>query len=216
MNCKRTAKFSLRLPVTASSHANIAKPNGNNYIVCYIPVRQSDTNEIVGMIFLGTLQQKVNDVVNRVRLQFFLIIFIVVAAGGIVVSIKTSRLIQAIHFLSQQTALTNDSVAKISSATNLISDIASATNLLSLNASIEAARAGEHGKGFSVVASEIQQLAEQSNKAAAEIHTMVNNLNANSGSTLERRFRAYARESTSRQREWSESWQKPGRWKMCG
>ncbi len=93
---------------------------------------------------------------------------------------------EATQFLSQQTALTNDSVAKISSATELITAIASQTNLLSLNASIEAARAGEHGRGFSVVASEIQQLAEQSNHAAEEIQSMVANLNDNSGQTLKR------------------------------
>lgn len=92
----------------------------------------------------------------------------------------------SIHFLSQQTNLTNESVTKISSATELITTIASQTNLLSLNASIEAARAGAHGRGFSVVASEIQQLSEQSNRAAGEIQVMVTNLNNNSIQTLER------------------------------
>jgi len=93
---------------------------------------------------------------------------------------------ESIHFLSQQTNLTNESVAKISSAAELITAIASQTNLLSLNASIEAARAGEHGRGFSVVASEIQQLSEQSNKAAGQIQVMITNLNTNSTQTLER------------------------------
>lgn len=92
---------------------------------------------------------------------------------------------EAIGFLSRQTNLTNESVEKISSATALITAIAAQTNLLSLNASIEAARAGEHGKGFSVVAMEIQQLSEQSNSAAGEIRTMIENLNTNSAQTVQ-------------------------------
>lgn len=92
----------------------------------------------------------------------------------------------SIHFLSEQTILTNEAVSKISHAIELITDIASQTNLLSLNASIEASRAGEHGKGFAVVASEIQQLSQQSNSAAKEIKEIVNNLNSHSSQTLNR------------------------------
>ena len=65
---------------------------------------------------------------------------------------------------------------KISEATHLITSIAEETNLLALNASIEAARAGEQGKGFGVVASEIQKLAEQTNESAAHIEEIVQEL----------------------------------------
>ena len=64
-------------------------------------------------------------------------------------------------------------VRKIESVLTLIRAIAGQTNLLALNATIEAARAGEAGKGFAVVASEVKSLANQTERATAEISDQI-------------------------------------------
>lgn len=87
-----------------------------------------------------------------------------------------SRAEEHIDIIAEQTDTTNAAAMKISEATHLITSIAEETNLLALNASIEAARAGEQGKGFGVVASEIQKLAEQTNESATHIEEIVQEL----------------------------------------
>ena len=64
------------------------------------------------------------------------------------------------------------SMGEIASRVSVIEEIARQTNLLALNAAIEAARAGEAGKGFAVVATEVRKLAENSQKAAAQINDL--------------------------------------------
>ena len=66
-----------------------------------------------------------------------------------------------------------DKSEQIGAIVHTITGIAEQTNLLALNAAIEAARAGEQGKGFAVVAEEVRKLAEESQKAAAEISTLI-------------------------------------------
>ncbi len=66
-----------------------------------------------------------------------------------------------------------ESSQEIGEITELISDITEQTNVLALNAAIQAASAGEAGRGFSVVAEEVQRLAERSGDAAKQIGALV-------------------------------------------
>jgi methyl-accepting chemotaxis protein len=73
---------------------------------------------------------------------------------------------ESIVALAEQTQAIGEIIATVS-------EIAEQTNLLSLNAAIEASRAGEHGRGFTVVASEVKALAEQSKKSTAQVRTIL-------------------------------------------
>ncbi|HEU0186864.1 MAG TPA: methyl-accepting chemotaxis protein [Gallionellaceae bacterium] len=66
-----------------------------------------------------------------------------------------------------------ESSQEIGEIVDLISDITEQTNVLALNAAIQAASAGEAGRGFSVVAEEVQRLAERSGEATKQIGLLV-------------------------------------------
>ena len=66
-----------------------------------------------------------------------------------------------------------ESSQEIGEIVDLISDITEQTNVLALNAAIQAASAGEAGRGFSVVAEEVQRLAERSGDATKQISLLV-------------------------------------------
>ena len=71
--------------------------------------------------------------------------------------------------LSEQTQQIGEIIATVG-------DIAVQSNMLALNASVEAARAGEHGKGFSVVAAEVRNLAQQSRHATAQVKAILSDI----------------------------------------
>jgi methyl-accepting chemotaxis protein len=81
----------------------------------------------------------------------------------------TDAVAEKITSLAEQTQAIGEIVA-------LITDIADQTNLLALNAAIEAARAGEHGRGFSVVATEVKSLAEESKRATQRVRQILGDI----------------------------------------
>ena len=90
---------------------------------------------------------------------------------------KTTDIYESVKVKSEAAMEASKAVEKINELTDTIMAISSQTSLLALNAAIEAARAGEAGRGFSVVASEIGNLATQTSTAVADISGIVTEVN---------------------------------------
>lgn len=99
---------------------------------------------------------------------------------------KTTHLIEEIQEGTEAVKQLSHYSETINQMTSLITQVTKQTKLLSLNASIEAARAGESGKGFGVVAEQIKELAESSDKANIEVVNSMNHMVKEVGKTEER------------------------------
>jgi len=98
-------------------------------------------------------------------------------------ALQAENAVQKIEEIRQVSAQTGEVISQlgdqskqIGQIVDVIKGIADQTNLLALNAAIEAARAGEQGRGFAVVAEEVRKLAEQSSISAAQIATLIGNI----------------------------------------
>ncbi len=91
------------------------------------------------------------------------------------VSMETTmeQMQQATNSISSKLAVLSEKADNINTVVTTINRVADQTNLLSLNAAIEAEKAGEYGRGFSVVATEIRRLADQTAVATWDIEQMV-------------------------------------------
>lgn len=86
---------------------------------------------------------------------------------------KMLTLRQKIQIIAELILELSEHTQQIGDTVGIVEDIAEQTNMLALNAAVEAARAGENGKGFSVVASEIRKLADESKQATTKITSLI-------------------------------------------
>jgi len=83
------------------------------------------------------------------------------------------NMVAATDSINAKLAALSDKASNINSVLTTITKVADQTNILSLNAAIEAEKAGEAGRGFSVVATEIRRLADQTSVSTWDIEQML-------------------------------------------
>jgi methyl-accepting chemotaxis protein len=111
------------------------------------------------------------------------------AEEGAVAAQSASTAMTAVRDSSAQVSTAIRSLSaksdEIGGIVQTITSIADQTNLLALNAAIEAARAGDQGRGFAVVAEEVRKLAEESQRAAGTIGALIEQIQAETTTTVE-------------------------------
>jgi len=95
-----------------------------------------------------------------------------------------SEIRETIHETEKRIKRLGERSQEISGIVDIINNIAERTHVLALNASMQAAAAGDAGRGFSVVADEVQRLAESSRNATSQISALVKNIQVETNDTI--------------------------------
>lgn len=142
-----------------------AEVRGIPYIATAQPI--FDGEEVIGVISAVTSIEKVDMLRNGAN-ELGTAVQQISATSEEMLSASNDIAVR-LQELSAQSEKMKDEIENIYSILGLVKGIAKQSSILGLNASIEAARSGEHGKGFNVVATEIRNLAENSNDRVLEI-----------------------------------------------
>ncbi|MDF2987119.1 MAG: methyl-accepting chemotaxis protein [Eubacterium sp.] len=189
---KELKRFNFEVQVTSSQISSVSESiavtiDENNEFAKYVydEVREmANSNEHVNSSITNTLSEVKNimdlldnadaitvDMLNKSSISKDTV---KLSLEEILQIVKT---IDGIHESSNKTLTNMESLQKTSREIvhilETVSNISKQTQLLALNATIESARAGEHGKGFSVVASEIHKLADDTNKSVGDINSLI-------------------------------------------
>ena len=91
---------------------------------------------------------------------------------------------QGVEEIARNILALSEQTQQIGAIIATVNEISAQSNMLALNASVEAARAGEHGKGFTVVAMEVRNLAEQSRQATRQVKEILSQIQKATNATV--------------------------------
>lgn len=158
--------------IEATQHSMTDLTNGTNDTMQAIMEQQRSTNEIAG--YINGVENATGEIVREISAAEENLNIGMTVMKELIEQVKVSEDSSAVA--AQEMDGLKENANQMQNIVGLISNVANQTALLSLNASIEAARAGEAGRGFSVVASEISNLAAQTNTATGEIGKLIESI----------------------------------------